>query len=390
MQKKNILVVINYMRSTSETFIWDELEYLQRIEDVKVSVLHFGSTEDDAYDYGVDLPHNALDRWKALLRKPSIDLFRSLRYRNGLNGTLGFLMRYFQKNKFDVIYCHFGTNGKKIAQLKSLGIIPSETRLVVRFHGFEMDFTKFPEGFYDILKKHADMIFYGSLHAKKDLEKYGVLEENAHMLPVGVSEKNIQSVPQIIDKIDKAYRIISVGRLVPFKGYKVALKVMKLLKERSAEKFSYTIIGSGEQLDELLQIIVDDGLEDVVEVIDGMNHEDVISRLQNSDIYLYTGIYDANNRAETQGLANLEAMGTGLPIIAAAVGGVVDYIIDGVNGFLVPAENVEGFVEKLIHVMEEYDSEEILRLRENAVKMVQENYCQEALNEKLVHLLLGE
>src|SRR5690606_33687859 len=128
--------------------------------------------------------------------------------------------------------------------------------------------------------------------------------------------------------------------------------------------------------------------EERVEIINGLPHEKILGLLEKSDLYLYPGIIDPAGRAETQGLANLEAMAQGLPIIASRVGGVPDYVIDGETGFLCEPGNIEEFVERLQWIIGSYNSDEITEVRRRAVRMVSQNYCQEELNNKLLNVLL--
>lgn len=114
----------------------------------------------------------------------------------------------------------------------------------------------------------------------------------------------------------------------------------------------------------------------------------VLHLLKKSQIYLYPGIRDQTGRAETQGLANLEAMANGLVILASNIGGVPDYVLPNKTGFLCEPGNVDQFVEKLQWIMQNYSSDEIVKIRKNAITEVENNYCQEKLNEKLLNLLI--
>ena len=101
--------------------------------------------------FGLGMSSSVLSKWKYQLSKLNSKKIQSLRYRNGLNASLPFLIDFFRNKNYDTIYCHFGTNGKLIAQLKELGVIPESTKLVVRFHGLDMMFAKYPLGYYNLL-----------------------------------------------------------------------------------------------------------------------------------------------------------------------------------------------------------------------------------------------
>lgn len=385
MQKKKILVFINYFGKKSETFISDEIEFLSSQKDVEVTILHYGKDITERKITGLYFESNFIKRWLKALRKFDVKMFATLRYKNGLNGSLVSLIPFFKENRFDTIYCHFGTNGKLIAELKELKVIPIETKLVVRFHGLDMNFTKYPVGFYDILNSYADEILLGSQFAYKDLRTYRLHKEKLNKLPVGIMRKNISK--EISDFQPEQFNIISVGRLVEFKGYLVALDIINEINKRSIN-FTYTIIGDGPQYDILSEVIERYTLQNKVKIIKGLDHANVLHLLKKSQIYLYPGIRDQTGRAETQGLANLEAMANGLVIVASDIGGVPDYVVHNKTGFLCEPGNVDQFVEKLLWIMQNYSSDDMVKIRQNAIAEVENNYCQEKLNEKLLSLLI--
>ena len=385
MQKKRILVFINYYGKKSETFISDEIEFLSSQKDIDLTILHYGKDITEKKVKGLYFESNFIKRWLKAVRKFDVKMFAALRYKNGLNGSLVSLIPFFRKSKFDTIYCHFGTNGKLIAELKELKVIPKETKLVVRFHGLDMNFTKYPVGFYDILNNYADEILLGSQFAYKNLRTYRLHKEKLNQLPVGIMRKNISK--ESSDFQPEQFNIISVGRLIELKGYLVALDIINEINKRSIN-FTYTIIGDGPQYDILSEVIERYTLQNKVKIIKGLDHANVLDILQKSQIYLYPGIKDQAGRTETQGLANLEAMAIGLVILASNIGGVPDYVLPNETGFLCEPGNVNQFVEKLQWIMQNYSSDEIVKIRQNAITEVENNYCQEKLNEKLLKLLI--
>lgn len=386
MSRKKVLVFINYYGKKSETFISDEIEFLSSQKDVEVTILHYGKDITEKKVTGLYFESNFIKRWLKAVRKFDVKMFAALRYKNGLNGSLVSLIPFFKENRFDTIYCHFGTNGKLIAELKELKVIPKETKLVVRFHGLDMNFTQYPVGFYDILNSYADEILLGSQFAYKDLRTYRLNKEKLNHLSVGIRRKNISK--EISDFQLEQFNIISVGRLVEFKGYMVALDIINEINKRSIN-FTYTIIGDGPQYDILSEVIERYTLQNKVKIIKSLDHANVLDILQKSQIYLYPGIRDQTGRAETQGLANLEAMANGLVIVASDIGGVPDYVVHNKTGFLCEPGNVDQFVEKLLWIMQNYSSDEIVKVRQNAITEVENNYCQEKLNEKLLKLLIN-
>lgn len=383
--KVKILIFINYYGKKSETFISDEIEFLSAQPNLEVTVVHYGTAIPEKNVDGLCMPSSFKKRWMKALPNTDPATLRSLKYKNGLNGSLASLIPYFKKNIFDTVYCHFGTNGKLIAELKELGVIPHETKLIVRFHGLDMNFTNYPVGLYDILNTYADEILLGSGYAYKDLLTYRLNKEKLHKLPVGIGRQHIAK--EISEFHSEKFNIISVGRLIELKGYLIALEIINELR-KTTDNFSFTIIGDGPQYSLLTKIIEENKLQDHVKIIKGLEHDKVLNLLTKSQIYLYPGIRDAAGRVEMQGLANLEAMSKGLVIVASEIGGVPDYVVNGKNGFLCEPGNVIQFVQQMTWIMQNYKTDDVMQVRKNAIAMVKENYCQEDLNIKLLDLLI--
>jgi len=65
---------------------------------------------------------------------------------------------------------------------------------------------------------------------------------------------------------------------------------------------------------------------------------------QAADVYLHAA------RAETFGIVITEALACGTPVVATAVGGIPEQIIEGETGFLVPEGNARALAERLVHL----------------------------------------
>lgn len=386
MQKKKILVFINYFGKKSETFISDEIEFLSSQKDVDVTILHYGKDIPEKRVVGLYFESNLIKRWLKALRKFDVKMFATLRYKNGLNGSLVSLIPFFRKNKFDTIYCHFGTNGKLIAELKELKVIPKETKLVVRFHGLDMNMKKYGKSFYNILSNHSDAILYGTKMAEKKLNYYGFKEQLIN-LPVGIKRNNIIALESIRkeNQLYEIFKVLSVGRFIELKGHHIALEIINKLKNHNVV---LEIIGDGPLLKGIENEISFKKLKTKIILLGSKPHYEVFSRLGNCHVYLYSGIYDAEGRCENQATSVLEAMAQGCVVLASGLGGITDYLIDGENGFIAEPGDVNQFAEKLQWIMQNYASDEILKIRQNAIAEVENNYCQEKLNEKLLKLLI--
>lgn len=120
----------------------------------------------------------------------------------------------------------------------------------------------------------------------------------------------------------ESINLVSVGRLVPYKGYEYAIKAISRLDNR----FNYRIIGKGPLLKKIEQLIKKYQLSNRVHLLGELSDKDKYNILNNSDIFLFPSI----STSEAYGLVQIEAMCFDLPIINTE-------LQNGVN-FLVPKE----------------------------------------------------
>lgn len=131
----------------------------------------------------------------------------------------------------------------------------------------------------------------------------------------------------------KPHRIISVGRLVPRKGFDTVIAAMRHLP--TAE---LVIVGGPDksELDRdpeaqrLLGAAARHGVSDRVHLYGAITREEMPMLLRSADVVVATPWY------EPFGIVPLEAMACGVPVVASAVGGMLDTVVPGVTGTLIP------------------------------------------------------
>ncbi len=120
---------------------------------------------------------------------------------------------------------------------------------------------------------------------------------------------------------------ISVARLVDRKGLPDVLRAMR---EPGLESMRLEIVGGGVREGELRGLTSSLGIDERVTFLGSLDRESVAERLRRADIFVLAP------RSEAFGSAFAEALASGLPIVGTNVGGIPEFIEDGVNGLLVP------------------------------------------------------
>ena len=162
---------------------------------------------------------------------------------------------------------------------------------------------------------------------------------------------------------DDAFLLLMVANLKKKKGHTFLFSALQPLKEKGY-KFRLLVVGSGKERKNLEKEIVNKRLEK--QVILAGERADISGLLSISDIFILPSIWE--------GLPNalLEAMATGLPVVATRVGGVPEIVIDNETGLLVKAKDSHALRDAIERLIKEPPLRE--RLARNARIQVRERF----------------
>ncbi|HEX3927680.1 MAG TPA: glycosyltransferase family 4 protein [Gemmatimonadales bacterium] len=127
--------------------------------------------------------------------------------------------------------------------------------------------------------------------------------------------------------------IVTVARLVAYKGVDTALRVVAALAAEMPD-VRYAVVGQGEQLAELQAMAAALGIGDRVHWLTDISDAELPGAYALGEVYLGLTRETATD-IEGFGISFLEAAASGLPVVAAASGGIPDAVADGVTGVLV-------------------------------------------------------
>lgn len=173
-------------------------------------------------------------------------------------------------------------------------------------------------------------------------------------------------------------KLLAIGRLIKQKGHGCLIEACRILKGKGHE-FQLQIIGNGPELPKLLNMISDYGLNDNVIIRPAFVENRSINQFINgSDVFVHP------SAIEPAGLALIEAMSCGLPVVAANAGGPKDAVVSGKNGFLVEPMNAEAFAEKIEILLD--DDELRQRFGRESRKIAEEQLSSQVVAGKHVKL----
>ena len=170
------------------------------------------------------------------------------------------------------------------------------------------------------------------------------------------------------------------GSLRKKNGHIYLIEAASILDNR---KLCYRFVGSGEEETKLKELVKQKHLENCIQFTG--YRSDIPQQLSMLDIYVQPSLYE--------GLPNsvLEAMASGLAIIATNVGGTSEAIIDGKTGFLVPPRDAKAIAEKITYLIEHPNVAR--RIGCNAKAYVKEKFSIEGMvrkTEELFETMISE
>ncbi len=148
------------------------------------------------------------------------------------------------------------------------------------------------------------------------------------IIPNGVDLESYK----ITDRDWSPPRLLSAGRIVHQKGLDLAMRALGDLK---AFDWEWKIAGDGPQMPLLQSLAKELGIEDRVFFLGWQSRPQLMKCYQQANLFLFP------SRHEGMPNALLEAMASGLPVVASCVAGNEELVMDGETGYLVPSEDVE-------------------------------------------------
>jgi glycosyltransferase involved in cell wall biosynthesis len=164
--------------------------------------------------------------------------------------------------------------------------------------------------------------------------------------PARFAQLNRYEARDLIGVKDNGAIIIYIGALRSIKGVEYLLKAMKTITERDPT-VSLLIIGEGVERQKLEGLARNLGLEGAVQFIGRVANEDIPHYLSASDLFVLPSL------SEAFGIALLEAMASGLPIVATNVGDISSFVENAVNGFLVEPGRASEIAEKVLLLLQD-------------------------------------
>lgn len=239
---------------------------------------------------------------------------------------------------------------------------------------------------YDVFRNGGDWTLRHKLgqarfiHTSTNSARRRLIELGASQANVRLIRRGLDTLPEFLPKPfpseeSATIRILSIGRLVPKKGFLRQLSIMRALLDAGI-LFEARIVGEGPLLGELRRRIDSLGLSGIVTLTGPLDYADMKTQYAWADVFVFTGVVDETG--DRDGLPNVipEAMAYGVPVITTPVSGTTEAIAHDRTGQVAELDDVWGWVDAFQRLR--HDSAYVERTRKAAREWVENEFCAHA------------
>lgn len=290
------------------------------------------------------------------------------------------LAHIIDDNNITLIHCHNPMGG--VAARVAARISRKKPRVIYTAHGFH-----FYKGapvinwiaYYPVERilarwtdvvvtiNREDYILSGKFHLKRD----GFV---VHINGVGIDmdKFNADKENQIVKRKklgipDNAFHIVTVAELNSNKNQAAIINAIELMNNPDIH---YTICGDGPERKHLIDIINEKNLENQVKLLG--YRQDVAEILKTADVFAFP------SKREGLGLAAIEALACGVPVVASDNRGTREYIKNKINGILCHTDSIEDYTDAFNRLYQ--DREYRLKLASECRNSVEEYDYRKIIN----------
>jgi len=265
-------------------------------------------------------------------------------------GEYRILERILQKRNADLMHVYFGHTGVHLLPFVKRWGHP----VVVSFHGMDVQPREDQPGYVERLRdllQTLPMVMVRSESLKQRLMDLGCDEGKIRMNRTGIPMHSFPAVERPAPE-NGEWRLIQACRMVEKKGLDDTLNVLaQLLKFYPNAKL--TLAGEGPLMDETKKLARELGIARQVDFPGFLSSEELRDLFHQAHIFIHPSRITADQNQEGIPNAMLEAMATGLPVVATLHGGIPEAVKEGVTGLLVQERDRVGLLERVNRLIED-------------------------------------
>ena len=354
----------------SETFIRNQIRGMS--DRANVFTLHSGRLPEKEED----------DTWlNPLHYRIAGKIWRALSGRRDNFFSNAGIIRFLKNNNIDIVLANYGLSAAHLVPACSQAGLP----LVPHFHGYDASMHKVLRQYardYRKLFAYAPAVVAVSEVMKQKLIAAGASPGKVHVIPYGISLEKFQPSAQ---ETTDAMLFLGVGRFTAKKAQQITIQAFAEVVRTFPEARLILVGGKDGQYESCANLVKSLQLENAVSLPGVMNSDEIAQLMRKAFAFVQHSVTPASGDMEGTPLSILEAAASGLPVISTEHGGILEAVIHGKTGYLVPEYDVAGMAA----CMKKLAAQPALArsMGKEGQLHIRENYNEEKQFEKLFQLL---
>jgi colanic acid/amylovoran biosynthesis glycosyltransferase len=198
------------------------------------------------------------------------------------------------------------------------------------------------------------------------------LDQRLHVIRCGVDTG--QFAARAADTTATPMKFVCVASFMAYKGHKVLLDAVALLRA-AGQPVTLCLVGDGELRVDIDAQIEQLGLGEAVELAGWLSADQVAAMVRSASGFVLASVVLADGQTEGIPVALMEAMASGVPVVATRVSGVPELVIDGHTGLLAEPGDARGLAEAMRSILD--DPVAAAERAERGAELVREQYDHE-------------
>lgn len=264
-------------------------------------------------------------------------------------GEYGVLARLLERRQADVLHVYFGHTGVHL--LPFLQRWPKAS--VVSFHGMDVQKREHDPS-YEVrlreLLRTVTLVLARSHSLQERLLELGCPPDKLRLNRTGIPLDQFPLI-QRQAPADSGWHFVQACRLIDKKGLDDAIRAFARFAA-DHPRATFTIAGEGPLLPSLEALRDELGLRDKVVFAGFLKGGDLCRLYHSAHVFVHPSRLMADGNQEGIPNAMLEAMATGLPVIATLHGGIPEAVRADVTGFLTPERDVDGLHQSMARLLD--------------------------------------
>lgn len=293
-------------------------------------------------------------------------------------GEYGVINRILEKRSADLIHVYFGHTGVHLLPFMLRSPLPC----VVSFHGMDIQPREDRPGYVETLKtmlQFLPLVLARSISLKQRLIELGCPEAKIRINRTGIPMHAFPAIQRAFPS-DGRWQFVQACRLIEKKGLDVSLRAFAEFTKLFPQA-RFVIAGDGPLKESLAQQAEEIGIAANVDFAGFLTERQLRELYHASHAFLHPSQMTADQNQEGIPNSMLEAMATGLPVLATYHGGIPEAIRDGETGLLVEERDGDRLLDNMKRLA--YEDGLWQRIGAAAAADVRENFEQSAQIAKL-------